>query len=256
MVIDPSPYLSPPAPRVFAHRGLATHFPENTLGAFRAAVDAGCSYVETDVHGTSDGVAVIAHDPDLTRVAGRPERIRDLSLAELGRIDLGRGQGFSSLADALAAFPELRFNIDIKDAAAVSPAADAILHAGAVERVLVTSFSESRRAATIARLPGVASSASAGRFAGALLAGRIGATPLSHWFLRDLVAVQVPERALGIRVASARMLRHLHSAGVEVHIWTVNDPVRIRELFELGVDGIVTDRADLALTVVAGMADA
>ena len=46
------------------------------------------------------------------------------------------------------------------------------------------------------------------------------------------------------------MIDRLHAAGVEVHIWTINDPIRMRELLDLGVDGLVTDRADLALEVV------
>ena len=62
--------------------------------------------------------------------------------------------------------------------------------------------------------------------------------------------MQVPERAAGLQVTTPSMIRRLHALGVEVHIWTVNDPTRMRQLLELGVDGIVTDRADLAIRVV------
>ncbi len=116
--------------------------------------------------------------------------------------------------------------------------------------MLVSSFDEGRRAAAIRGLPGVVSSASARRFAIALLAGKVGVSPIVQAALRGLVAVQVPERALGLRVTTDRMLARLHDAGVEVHVWTVNDPLRMRQLLDLGVDGIVTDRADLALQVV------
>lgn len=244
-------YLSPAGPRVFAHRGLAIEAPENTLLAFAKAIAAGAIYVETDVHASADGVAVIAHDPDLARVAGRDLRIEQLTLAELQRVDLGYGQTFATLAEALDGFPDTRFNIDVKARAAAEPAARAILAAGASERVLVSSFDERRRKAALRLLPGVVSSSSARLFALALIAGKVGFTPVARRALRGLVAVQVPEKAIGLRITTARMIRRLHSAGVEVHVWTVNDPQRMNELLDLGVDGIVTDRADLALAVVA-----
>ncbi len=244
-------YLSPALPRVFAHRGLALEAPENTLLAFAYAVSAGASYVETDVHASHDGVAIIAHDDDLERVAGRPVRVDHLTTAELRRIDLGYGQSFTTLAEALDAFPETRFNIDIKSKAAVGPTVDAIVAAGANNRVLVSSFSEARRAAAMRRLPGVVSSASARRFAIALIGGKLGLSPATRRALRGLVAVQVPERALGMKVTTTRMIDRLHAVGVEIHVWTVNDPRRMHELLDLGIDGIVTDRVDLALEVVA-----
>lgn len=246
----PKTYLSPALPRLFAHRGLAVDAPENTLLAFAKAIGVGALYIETDVHATADGVAVVSHDPDLRRMVGRDVRVDQLTLAELRRIDLGEGQGFCSLAEALDAFPETRFNIDVKSRAAVEPTVSAILAVGASERVLVSSFSEARRVAALSGLPGVVSSSSARRFVIALLGGKIGFSPAVRGALRDLVAVQIPERALGLSTVSARMLRRLHDAGVEVHVWTVNDPERMRELLDLGVDGLVTDRIDLALDVV------
>lgn len=248
---QPSSYLSPARPRVFAHRGLAIEAPENTILAFAEAVGIGAGYVETDVHASADGVAVISHDPDLARVAGRDVRVDQLTIAELRRIDLGHGQGFSSLAEALDAFPETRFNIDVKSRAAADPTADAVLAAGASSRVLVSSFDEGRRTAALRRLPGVVSSASARRLLFALLGGKLGFSPAVRCALRGLVAVQVPEKALGLRITTERMLGELHAAGVEVHVWTVNDPRRMIELLNLGVDGLMTDRADLALPLVA-----
>jgi glycerophosphoryl diester phosphodiesterase len=239
---------------LFAHRGLAVDAPENTLLAFARAVAVGATYVETDVHATHDGVAVIAHDPDLKRVAGRDVRVAQLTMNELRRIDLGHGQSFCSLAEALDAFPDTRFNIDVKSRAAVQPTVAAILKAGASNRVLVSSFDERRRAAAIRGLPGVVSSSSARRFVFALLGGKIGFSPAVRGSLRGLVAVQVPEKAIGLKVTTARMIQRLHAAGVEVHVWTVNDPRRMTELLDLGVDGLVTDRIDVALELMRARA--
>ena len=253
----PKPYFAPRGPRVFAHRGLAfapdgsPAAPENTAAAFADAIAIGAAYVETDVHASSDGIAVISHDPSLDRVAGRPGRVSDLTLAQLQAIDLGGGQGFRSLAAVLAEFPATRFNIDIKSLDAVQPTVDAILAADASDRVLVTSFSEARRVAAVRQLPGVATSAGASRFAVALLAGKVGLSWLVRIALRDIDCVQVPMSHLGLRITTPPMIRRLHAAGVEIHVWTINDAKTMRALLDLGVDGIVTDRADVAMTVLS-----
>lgn len=243
-------FFAGPLPRIFAHRGLATDVPENTLLAFLAALAIGVTHLETDVRASADGVAVISHDADLVRMAGRVDRIDELDFDELKRIDLGHAQTYPSLEEALDTFPEARFNIDLKSDAVVIPAVEAILRAQAVRRVLVTSFDNGRRLRALRALPGVATSTSSVSFAGALLAVKFGLVPLARRLLRDVQAVQVPERSLGLRVISPQTVRRLKAAGVEVHVWTINEPADMRRLLDWGVDGLVTDRADLALEVL------
>ncbi len=244
-------YFEPDTPRVLAHRGLALEAPENSLLAFAHALALGVTHIETDVHASADGVAVIAHDADLSRVAGRPDRVGGLTVAELAALDLGEGQHVPTLAEALDAFPEARFNIDLKSADAVEPTVDAIRAARAEHRVLLTSFSERRRRAALSHLPHVATSASGPRFAAALLASVLGGGPLVRAALRGLHAVQIPLRAIGLDTVSPARIRAFHAAGVEVHVWTINETTEMTRLLALGVDGIVTDRADRALEVVA-----
>ena len=241
-------YFDSPTPRVIAHRGLSLEAPENTALAFLHALAAGAHYLETDVHASADGESIISHDPDLRRLTGQSVRVGDLRADELAGIDLGEGQGFLTLAEALDSFPDARFNIDIKDAGAIQPTIDAIHATGSIDRVLVTSFDERRRAAAVAALPGVATSASARRFVPALLSGHLRSEALLRRALRGLDAVQVPERAALLPTTGAAFIDRFHAVGVEVHIWTVNDPVRMLELVARGVDGIVTDRADLAIS--------
>lgn len=248
----PSEFLAPPGPRVFAHRGLSIEAPENTLLAFVKALAAGATHLETDVHVSLDGVAVLCHDPDLARVAGSSVRVDQLTMAELRRITLGEGQSFVSLAEALDAFPGARFNIDVKTPGAVEPTARAVRQAGATARVLITSFSEPRRRGVVGLLPGVATSASPPVLARALLAARLGLTGTARRVLRGFAAVQVPERYGRLRVVTPRFIRVMHAVDVEVHVWTVNDPAEMRRLLDLGVDGLVTDRCDLAVAVIAG----
>lgn len=245
-----SRYFDSGLPRVFAHRGFSLNVPENTIASFAAAVALGVSHIETDVHSSEDGIAVISHDPVLDRVASRAGNVSQFSYEQLKKIDLGGGQGFVSLFDALTEFPEIFFNIDVKSADAVEPTAQAIIAAGATDRVLVSSFSESRRSRTVRLLPGVATSASGRIFAVAVLAARPGITPLLRATLAGIDAVQIPETALGISTTTSAMVNRFHGAGVEVHVWTINDADDMIRLLDAGVDGIVTDRADIALDVV------
>ncbi|WP_295121353.1 glycerophosphodiester phosphodiesterase family protein [uncultured Leifsonia sp.] len=243
-------FLDGAPPRIIAHRGLAIDAPENTLLAFLTALNAGATHLETDVHASADGVAVISHDPDLTRIAGRDLRVEQLTMAELRRIPLEHGQSLPSLAEALDAFPDARFNIDIKDERAAAPTAAAILDARATDRVLLTSFSASRRAAAAAALPGVAVSPSVSEFVPALIGAKLGIRPLTARALRPFVAVQIPERRGPLRLVTPRTVRAIHGAGAEVHVWTVDDVAAMSRLLAVGVDGIVTNRCDLLSDLV------
>ncbi|MEV8215377.1 glycerophosphodiester phosphodiesterase family protein [Leifsonia sp. NPDC077715] len=243
-------FLDGRPPRVIAHRGLAIDAPENTLLAFARALTAGATHLETDIHASADGVAVIAHDPDLSRVAARNVQVAQLTMPELRRIDLGHGQGFCSLAEALDAFPQARFNIDVKDARAAAPAVEVIRAARATDRVLITSFSPERRKAVTDHLPGVASSPAVSEFVPVLLGAKTGVGSAVRSALRGFVAVQVPERRGPVRLVTRRTVGRIHAAGAEVHLWTVNAPNDMIRLLDLGVDGIVTDRCDILRRVV------
>lgn len=245
-------YFSPATPRIIAHRGLALEAPENTKLAFLKALSAGVTHLETDVHVSSDGVAVVSHDADLRRVAGRDVRVDQLTMTELRRVDLGEGQGFSSLAEVLDTFPEAYFNIDLKVSGAVVPAVDVIAQDRAVNRVLVASFDEKRRSQAVAALPGVATSASAAIIARTLVALRLGSVASVRRALGGVDAVQVPERYGVLRIVTPRSVELLHAAGVEVHVWTINDAPAMDRLLSIGVDGLITDRSDIAGAVVTG----
>ncbi len=226
------------APRILAHRGLALEAPENSIAAFEAAMAAGATHLETDVRATADGVAVLVHDPDLPGGGD----VASTSLAEL-RTALPH---VATLAEALAALPEAKFNIDVKHAAAVPPVGAAIASASAAQRVLLTSFSGRRRRSVLRLVPTAATSASSGGIAGVVLGLRVRTPAITRYALRNVQAVQIPEHALRTDLAAPWSIAEMHAAGVEVHFWVVNDPTRMRELVARGADGIVTDRADLA----------
>jgi glycerophosphoryl diester phosphodiesterase len=235
---------------VLAHRGLAIDAPENTLLAFLHAASIGVTHLETDVHGSADGVAMISHDPDLRRLTGRDVLVGDLTAAELRAIDLGHGQTFCSLAEALDAFPDAKFNVDVKDKRAVAGTITAITEARAIPRVLIGSFGTARRRATVRGLPGVATSISMIPALFAVIVAKIGLVSLLRWIVRRVDAVQLPARKFGFSITTPRTIRRFQAAGVEVHAWTINDPEEMRALFDAGIDGVVTDRSDLAMELL------
>jgi glycerophosphoryl diester phosphodiesterase len=246
---------------VLAHRGLVTAedashgVAENSFAAVAAAHAAGVACVESDCHLTADGVVVLFHDEDLSRVTGDPRKVADVTVTELEALMSGRG-GLITLEQALEAFPALTFNLDVKVENAAEPVGRLVsAHA---HRVLVTSFSDRRRARALgaaARARGgtglrPATSAGTGTIA-LLLTGltlRIG--PLVRRALSRVDALQLPERQGRIRVVTPRLVQAAHRHGVEVHVWTVNEPDDMRRLVSMGVDGIVTDRADVALAAL------
>lgn len=241
-------WFDAPLPRILAHRGLALHAVENTLPAFQAAVDAGVSYLESDIHATADGVAVLFHDNDLARDFGTPERIEQLTLAEL-REKTDKRAHIPTFAEALGAFPAARWNLDIKTNEAIAPTIEVIRTAEAEDRVLIASFGGTRSSRVAAAFPGVCRSPGVGTMAVVLLCAKLGAIRTGTRVLKGFDALQIPERMNGITVVSPRLVARYHAMGVEVHVWTVNNPADMRRLLAVGVDGLVTDRSDLALPV-------
>ncbi len=246
-------------PRVLAHRGLVTAeaaalgIVDNSFAAVAEAHAAGLVYVESDCHLTADGTVVLFHDEDLARVAGDPRRISDVRLHELEEVMSDRG-GLITLDQALDAFPETRFNLDVKAEAA----AEAVgrLVAPQAHRVLLSSFSDDRRrrallaAARAGAALAPATSPGSATVARIVAAVATGIVPLARRALRSVDALQIPERQGRLRVVSPRLIAAAHAAGVEVHVWTVNDEDDMTRLLDAGVDGLVTDRGDVALALV------
>lgn len=249
-------YLDHDGPIALAHRGFSLDGLENSMAAFAAAVDLGYRYVETDVHATSDGVLVAFHDERLDRVTDATGLITALPWSQVRRARIGGVETVPTLAELLDAWPDLRVNIDIKSAGAVGPLVRVIERTGAHDRVCVTSFSDRRRLAALRRLTRpVATSAGQGvatRFVAATHAPVPGARrpALAARVLRGVDCLQVPERSGRVPVVTGASVAAAHAAGVQVHVWTVNEPADMRRLLDLGVDGLVSDRADLLRTVL------
>jgi glycerophosphoryl diester phosphodiesterase len=242
-------FLDAPLPIAFAHRGEAAYGDENSMAAFARAVAAGYRYLETDVHATSDDVAVVCHDDTLTRMLGRSGKIENLSWTDVASLRDGGETIVPRLLDLLDAWPECRLNIDMKADSAVDPTIEAIWKTNARDRVLLASFSD-RRIRWARRVCGPRQATSLGhREAAAVKLASLHRRGLGG-FVPGVAAVQVPVRYRGIRVVDARFIGHAHRLGMQVHVWTIDDPAEMHELLDLGVDGIMTDRIEILRDVM------
>ena len=141
-------FLEHPGPLAFAHRGGSAEAPENSWAAFEHAVALGYRYIETDVRATADGVAVALHDPTLDRVTQQPGVLHKMSWAQVRATRLGDGREIPLLEELLSAWPEVRWNIDVKKPEAIAPVVEALRRTASVDRVLVADFS-GRRASRV-----------------------------------------------------------------------------------------------------------
>jgi glycerophosphoryl diester phosphodiesterase len=246
-------YLDSPRPLAFAHRGGAYHPEieglENTLAAFRHAVELGYDYLETDVHVTSDGVLLAFHDTVLDRVTDRTGNIAESTYAEVQRATIGGSEPVPTLAELFDAFPGARFNIDLKSDGSVEALAAFIEERDAWDRVLIGSFSGRRMQAFRRRTGGrVATSAHPLEVVVFVLSpsARLARLLTRGW----PVALQVPHTRGRLTVASQRLVRRAHAVGVQVHVWTIDDPIEMNTLLDRGVDGIMTDRTDILRDVL------
>jgi glycerophosphoryl diester phosphodiesterase len=254
------PYLSHEHPIRLAHRGSRLLWPQNTMVAFQGAVDLGYRYIETDLHVSADGVVVVFHDDHLEDLTDGAGKVWDRDWADLARLDAahhfdpdgghplrGAGVGIPRFADAVESFPDVCWNLDLKQKGIARSVADEVARLGVEDRVLIGSFHD-RRIREFRRLTGgrVATSAGPREAARALAAAAAGRAPRGA-----ADAYQVPEGVGPLTVAGARFVEAAHRAGKQVHVWTVNDAAAMHRLLDLGVDGIVTDRPDVLNDVLA-----
>jgi len=249
------------AVQVHAHRGGAGLAPENTMAAFTGAEGLGVHWFEFDVRTCATGELVVFHDADLQRLAGLPERVDSLSLSDLASVDVGShfstkfaGEGVPSLTEVLETFRDrVRFNIEIKEdthagdgtARRVGELIDSM---GMSSEVLISSFNpfSLRRVRQVCR-------AQVGLVYPMVGDGSF-QERLRDWvFSSPWLAPLLSASALHPHheIVDEDLIRRAHKRGMAVNTWTVNEPERMEELARLSVNGLITDRPDLALEIIA-----
>jgi glycerophosphoryl diester phosphodiesterase len=239
------PFLAverPGAVRAIAHRGGGGPF-ENTLTAFAAAVGLGYRHLETDLHVTRDGELVVSHDPTLARVAGDPRSIADVTRAELAEVRVGGREPVPTFTELVDAFPDARLTVDLKCDAAVEPMIRLLeRRPELLDRICLGSFSTARVTAVRERFGARLMTAATPReILRMLVAVRLRRRPPRIEAGCVAVPERYPEAGRGLAVGDTRLIEAVAELGIALHVWTVNDPARMRALVDAGVSGIVTD---------------
>jgi glycerophosphoryl diester phosphodiesterase len=234
-------FLEGPVPVAMAHRGGAIEHLENTFPAFQACVDMGYRYLETDVRVTADGVLVVFHDPTLERVTDRSGRIENLTWAEVSIARIGGREPILRLEDLLGAWPDIRFNLDIKAAGVLAPLVRTVRRLRVTDRICLGSFSDARIAAA-RRLFGPSVCTALGPRGVAAL--RLSSySPRAAGLVRiQAGCAQVPLQLGGRALVDERFVAAAHARDLQVHVWTVDTAAETTAMLDLGVDGVMTDR--------------
>jgi len=258
------PFFESDRPMVIAHQGGEGLRPSNTMLAFANAVALGVDVLEMDVHSTSDGALVLIHDDTVDRTTDGSGRVQEFTLAELQQLDAGeywtpddgatypyRGQGarIPTLEEIVTAFPQMKFNIEIKqiEPSIAAPLCDLLRDHGLTERALIASFHPTAMDEFRAACPEVATSMVEDEIRPFYI---LNMAFLGRLYQPPGAAFQVPEYSGDRLVLSPRFVRGAQSNNVAVHPWTIDDPADMARFLDMGVDGIITDRPDIMIEVL------
>ena len=230
-----------------AHRGASAYHPENTLGAFSKAIELGADFIELDVHLTKDGEIVVAHDERLERVSNGTGHINDHTLQELKALDFGKlfpGTvcRIPTLAELLSLVKPsaLTVNIELKTTERLYPGLCEKLVAlvekfAMEERILYSSFNHYSLREIKQLDPGTMTG----------LLYNLGM--VDPWVYANYVGADAIHPHYYVVAALPETVKHCHENGVKVNVWTVDDGEAIKMMLESGVDGIITNKPDVAI---------
>lgn len=229
---------------ITAHRGASIAAPENTMAAFRRAMEAGATYAELDVQRTADGRIIVLHDGDVMRMGGDPRKVKDLTAAELQAIDVGRkydpefaGEVPPTLEEVIALVRgRMKINVELKynvpDPGLVPAVIELLRREDFLDQVVITSLD-------YAALKQVES-----------LEPRLHTGHIVTAAVGNVLRSEADFLSLNSARASASLVRKAHAAGKGVHVWTVNEPEVMLRMIERGVDNIITDDPALLARVI------
>jgi glycerophosphoryl diester phosphodiesterase len=238
-------------PLVLGHRGASADAPENTLAAFRAALEQGADGFELDVWRCGSGEAVVIHDADAMRTGQSPRAVAGSTLRRLRELDVGRwrgdafaGERIPTLDEVLKAFPAAIVNVELKSARVPDlglpvEVVRTLRQHGAEPRVVVSSFSATLLAAFRALAPDVAT-------------GFLVAPGAIAWARAEAAVRAIRPTAIHLsrELATGQRLAAWAAGGVRVLVWTVDDPVEVERLARFGVAAVVSNRPGVAREAV------
>ena len=228
--------------RIYAHRGASAELPENTMAAFRRAVELGVDALELDVHATRDGVLVVSHDPDGRRMAGVAARFADVTYDQARAWDVGGGERVPRFEDVVTELA-LPLNVDLKHDTADATVA-LLRRLGAEERVCLASFQVS----TMRRVRALG-------YRGPTALARAEVVSALAWpamLRRGRFRCRAQRAQLPLSLARPWVIARMKALGLAVDFWTVDDPELARRLVALGADGIMTNDPRRIVPAVRG----
>jgi glycerophosphoryl diester phosphodiesterase len=236
-------------PLAIAHRGGAHLGPENTMAAFAMSTALGLGYLESDVRLTADGELVCFHDEALDRCTTGTGPVAAHTLADLrARVRVGGTEPIPTLREALEAFPDTCFTVDLKDQAAIAPMARLLQRRDYAERVCVAGAWDGWLQLLASQAPHVRT-ALGWRSLAALISAAKAGLPVPAGLVQGRFA-HVPVQLGRLPINSEALVRRAHRLGIRVVVWTVDEPDLMHRLLDMGVDGIITDRPDVLRSVL------
>ena len=227
---------------VVAHRGGSELAPENTLPAFQLAYEIGTHMVETDVHETKDGKLVCIHDYDVDRTTNGTGAIADLTYREIRDLDAGNGAKIPTLAEVLDFVRgKMNFNIELKVTEIEKEVLAAVKQRDMISDVTISSFLHG----TLISMKSLEASIST-----AVLTTKVPDQIISYVIEHEANALNPDYKNI-----RSEIIAEAHSNKIQVFPWTVNDSKNMQTLYEMGVDGIITDCPDVALEIVKKLHD-
>ena len=230
---------------ITAHRGASIAAPENSMAAFRAAMEGGATYAELDVQRTRDGELIVLHDADVMRMGDDPRKVKDLTAAEITGIDIGRkydpafaGETPPTLAEVIDLVRgRMKLNIELKynvpDPGLAPAVVELLRREDFLDQVVITSLDYAALGQIKQLEPRLAT--------GHIVTAAVG----------NVVKSEADFLSLNSARATPSLVRRAHAAGKQVHVWTVNKPEVMLLMIERGVDNIITDDPALVARVIA-----
>lgn len=243
---------------ILAHGGAQGHAPPNTMAAFDAALELGADILEMDLQITADGHVVTIHDGTVDRTTDGTGPVNELTLEQFQALDAGytwrdedgetpfRGQGVrhATLREVFEAFPDTHTVIELKTdggPAIIQPTIDLIDEYERHDRVTVASFDETYLVPVREQRPDVATNMPESEIYAFYVRHLLGLHP---WWVPPGTVYQVPEEFDGRQVVTPRFVRAAERLGIDVQVWTVNEPEQMHRILDAGAHGILTDYPD------------
>ena len=215
------------------------------LNHFNYSQSLGCKFIETDVQVSSDGIPYIFHDETLTRLLNKNTVFSDLHSNEIDNLRIFDSHKIPRLDEGSSTFPDMYFQIDVKTDEVVMPALEVIHQNNAEDRVCIASFNSARLSKVKNMYPDICLS---------MGPNEVGKMLLSSYGLYKKRyqgdCLQVPMYYYGIKIVTKRFVDFVHSKGLKICVWTINDEKTFKKLIDIGVDGIITDKPKLLFEVL------